>query len=137
MLIDIHRLPRVADPLVADRLSSEIPTLDDIFRELTLLGLVLVVQHEDAEAGLLALAAKLLLCLDDVLLELLDGVLKRCPCVVDLVNDQDVLADQVRHLERREIEPLCAGDFGAGLFDWVSAEGFIQGEANGLDGDIR
>lgn len=93
-------------------------------------------QHEDAEARLLALAAELLLRLDDVLLELFDGVLERGSRVIDLVNDEDVLADQVRHLEGGEVEPLCAGDFRAGLLDGVGAEGFVEGETDGLDGDV-
>lgn len=136
MLIDIRRLPRVADPLIAACLRSKIPPLHNILRENTLLGLILVMQHEDAKARLLALTAELLLRLDDVLLELLDGVLERGSRVIDLVNDEDVLADQVRHLEGGEVEPLCAGDFRAGLLDGVGAEGFVEGETDGLDGDV-
>ena len=87
----------------------------------------------------------------DVLLELAHGVLERSAGVVDLVHDQDVLADQAGHLQRGQIEPLRARDFGAGLLDRViglvggcgcgcgcggRGEGFIEGEPNGLDGDI-
>lgn len=33
---------------------------------------------------------------------------------------------------------MCAGDFGAGFFDGaVFAEVFVEGEADGLDGDVR
>ena len=35
-----------------------------------------------------------------------------------------------------EVEPLRACDFCAGDFDGVAAEGFVEGEADGLDGDV-
>jgi hypothetical protein len=95
------------------------------------------VQHKDAKVRLLTLAAQLLHRGLDVLLQLSHRVLERCPRVVHLVNDEHVLADQVGHLEGRQIEPLCAGDFCAGLLDFgVSAELLVEGEADGLDGDV-
>ena len=136
MLVDVGSLPRIADPLVANGFGGQIPALDNVFRKLAFLGLVLVVQYKNAEACLLALTTQLLLCLDDVLFQLLDGVLEGRSCVVDLINNENILANQVRHLEGGEVEPLCAGDFGTRLLDGVGAEGLIEGEADGLDGNV-
>lgn len=138
MLIDVGSLPGVADPLVAAGFSSQVAALYNILGKLTLLVLVLVVEHKDAEACLLALPAELLLSLNDILLELLDGILEGRPGVVYLVNNENVLADEIGHLERGKVEPLCAGDLGAGLLlvD-IGAEGLIQGETNGLNRNVR
>jgi hypothetical protein len=97
------------------------------------------VQDEDAEMRLLALAAELLHRGLDVLFELAHRVLERRARIVHLVDNQDVLANQVRHLEGREVQPLRARYFCAGRFNvWVAggAELFVQGEADGLDGDV-
>lgn len=73
----------------------------------------------------------------NVLLELLDGVLEGCSGVVDLINDKDSLSDEVLHLaESGQVEPLCSGDLGAGGLDFVVAERFVEGETDGLDGDV-
>jgi hypothetical protein len=136
MLLNIHSLPRIANPHIANRPRSLVPALHDILRQRSLLRLILVVQDKYAESRLLTLPTRLFLCLDDVLFEFAHGVLKRCPGVVDLVNDEDVLADEVGHFERGEVQPLCAGYFCTGLFDGVGAEGFVEGEADGLDGDV-
>ena len=108
-------------------------------------------QHEDAEPSLLlvfpteSLPRRL-----DVLLELPDGVLERRSCVVHLVHDQNVLANQIGHLETAQIEPLRACHFGAGrLNDAVAvaiglvsigrlpAQILIQRKPNRLNGDVR
>ena len=96
-------------------------------------------ENEDGELGVLAaetLAGDL-----DILLELADGVVEGGAGVVDLVDDQDALADQVAHLaERGQVEPLGAGDLSArGLDDRVGAGGgelLVEREADGLDGDV-
>lgn len=100
---------------------------------------VTYVEDEDREGGLLALATKLLLRLLDILLQLTNGILKRCPGVVDLIDDQDVLSNQVGHLQGAQIEPLRASDLGTGsLFGIVTAaQILIQRETNSLDGDVR
>ncbi len=76
----------------------------------------------------------------DVLLQLLDGVLEGGAGVVDLVDDQDALADQVRHLAQGgQVEPLGARDLGAdGLNFHVDGFGqaLIQRQADGLDGNV-
>lgn len=101
-------------------------------------------EDEDAELGGVSGAEPLPGGLD-VLLELLNGVLEGGPGVVDLVNDEDALADEVLHLaEGAEVQPLGAGDLGAGdLGDargGVAAvgigQGLVEGEADGLDGDV-
>lgn len=102
------------------------------------------VQHEDAKFGGLVGAQPLPGGLD-VLLELLDGVLEGGPGVVDLVNDEDALADQVLHLAQgAQVEPLgagdlCAGDLGdagGGVAALGLGEGLVEGEADGLDRDV-
>lgn len=42
VLVDVHRLPRVADPLVADGPRGQVPAVGDVVGEGALLGLVLV-----------------------------------------------------------------------------------------------
>ena len=44
--------------------------------------------------------------------------------------------DLGERFEIGEVEPLRACDFCAGDFDGVAAEGFVEGEADGLDGDV-
>lgn len=135
----LHGLPRVVDPLVADGLSSKVlAAVRQVLGQSTLLLLILVVQDEDGEGGLLAGAAELLGGRLDVLLELAHGVLERGARVVDLVDDQHVLADQVGHLERGQVQPLRARHLGAGRLDLVAgAERLVERKADGLDGDVR
>lgn len=98
------------------------------------------VENKDAELGLgsLPLGAYLLARSLDVLLQLLDGVLERGSGVIDLVDDEDLLADQVLHLAQAgKVEPLCASDLVAGLLDdGVGGKGLVEGQADGLDGDV-
>lgn len=96
-------------------------------------------EDKDREGGLLAFAAQLLLRLVDILLQFTDCILERRPGVVDLIDDQDVLSNQVGHLQRAQIEPLRASHLGTGrLFGIVTAaQILIQRETNGLDGDVR
>lgn len=100
-------------------------------------------QHKDAKLGLgvLALEAQLLPGGLDVLLQLLDGVLEGGAGVVDLVDDEDLLAYEVLHLaEAGQVQPLGACDLLARLLDDAvavgAAEGLVEGEADGLDGDV-
>jgi hypothetical protein len=100
-------------------------------------GYATYVQDVNEEVGLLALTAKLLLSDLDILLQLAHGVFKGGAGVVNLVDDEDVLADQVGHLEGAQVEPLCAGDLGTGdLLGIVAAEILVEGETDGLDGDV-
>lgn len=96
------------------------------------------VKDVNEEVSLLAFTAKLLLSDLNILLQLAHSVLQSSTGVVNLVDDEDVLADQVGHLEGAQVEPLCAGDLGAGdLLGVVATEIFVEGEADSLDGDIR
>jgi len=73
----------------------------------------------------------------NILLKLLHRILQRRPRIIHLVHDQDVLSHQIRHLQGAEIEPLRSRDLGAGLFDRiVVAESLVEGQADGLDGDV-
>ena len=94
-------------------------------------------KNKDSKLGLLVdveFGAGLL----DILLQLLDGVLERRPGVINLVDDQDALADQAGHVaERGKIQPLSASNLGARLFDdGIGGELLVEGEADGLDRDV-
>lgn len=94
-------------------------------------------QHEDEEVGLLTLATELLLCLLYILLELAHSILQGCPGVVNLVHNQDVLANQVGHFERAQVQPLCASDLGArNLLCITTTQVLIEGQTDGLDGNV-
>ena len=95
-------------------------------------------QDEDAELGLGGVGTNALARSLDILLELLDGVLESGTGVIDLVDDQDALADKVVHLaEGAEVEPLGAGDLGANLLNLgIATELLVEGETNSLDGDV-
>lgn len=94
-------------------------------------------QYKDAEFGL-ALHAKLLPGSLDVLLQLLDGVFEGGSCVIDLVDDEDLLADQVLHLAQAgEVQPLCPSHNLARLLDnIVGSQLLVQGKTNGLDRNV-
>lgn len=96
-------------------------------------------QDKDAKGRLLGGSASLLHRGLDVLFQLADGVLERRARVVDLVDNEDVFANQVGHLQRGEVQPLCARHFCAWGFDvrvGRVAELLVEGEADGLDGDV-
>jgi hypothetical protein len=133
-----------------------------ISRENSLLGLVLVllvdlvsslasivkpnascprityVKHKDKEVRLLSLASKLLLCLLDVLLELANRILQSSPGVVDLIYNKDVLANEICHLQRTEVQPLCPSHLGSrNLFGVATAKILIERKTDGLDRNVR
>lgn len=94
-------------------------------------------QHEDEKAGLLPLTTKLLLRLLDVLLELTHGVLEGGTGVIDLINNEDILANQVGHLQGAHIQPLRTSDFGTGdFFSIATTQIFVEGETDRLNGDV-
>lgn len=95
-------------------------------------------EDKDAELGLGVIATQLLASSLDILLKLLDSVLERCAGIVNLVDNQDSLADEVLHLaEGGQVQPLSAGNLGAGDLNLrVSTEGLVEREADGLDGDV-
>jgi hypothetical protein len=96
-------------------------------------------QHENAKIRLLALSSQFLHRCLNVLFEFPDRVLERRARVVDFVDNEHVFADQVGHFEGGQVEPLRAGYFCAGGFDvgvGGGVEGFVEGEADGLDGDV-
>jgi hypothetical protein len=135
----LHGLPGVVDPRIASGHSGDVAaTVHHLLGKYTLLRLVLVVQHEDGELSSLSTSASLLGCLGNILLQLLNSVLESCPGVIDLIHNEDVLSDQVGHLEAAEVQPLCPGNLGARLLDLsVGTEGLVQRKANSLDGNVR
>lgn len=104
------------------------------------------VQNEDREDSLLPLASQLLSGKLDILLQFLDGIFQCRPGIIDLIYDQDALADQVLHLaQTRQIQPLCPRDLGTELLDIAGSicagsvggrKRFVERQANGLDRDV-
>jgi hypothetical protein len=95
------------------------------------------VKNKDKEVSLLALTTKLLLGNLDILLKLADSVLKSCTGIIDLVNNQNVLADQVGHLQRAHVKPLGTGDLGTGdLLGIAAAKILVERETDSLDGNV-
>ena len=139
---DVLGLPRVGVPQVRDGLGGEVSVLvvDDLWWEVGLLWLHLVVEDEDAECGLHlwvllevdALSGGLI---SGVLLELAEGVVEGGSGVVDLVDDENVLADQVE-LALLVVDPLGALDGDTellGLTITSSVDVLVQGEDNSED----
>ena len=94
-------------------------------------------QHKDEEVGLLSLTAKLLLGKLDILLQLAHSVLESSTGVINLVDNENVLADQVGHLQRAQVQPLCAGHLGArDLLGITATEILVEGQTDGLDRDV-
>lgn len=147
MLLNVYRLPWVADPHIIDGAGCVVSVLGHhVVGKSALLLLVLVVEDEDAEFGLL-LHAQLLPGRLDILFQLLHGILESSACIIDLVNDQDALADQVFHAaQAAQVQPLRTCDLVANLLYGTGGGGaalgvdlgqlLVQGQANGLNGDV-
>lgn len=161
VLIDVDGLPRVVDPDIADGAGGSVSALDHILGQSTLLGLVLVLsqksvkssfrildalrqsaatymEDKDAKLSLGLITTHLLTGLLNILLELLDGILESGTGVIDLIDNQDALANKV--LERTkgsQVEPLGTGDLGSGSLNLgIVSELLVQGQANSLDGNV-
>lgn len=94
-------------------------------------------QDEDEEVGDLSLPTKLLLSRLEILLEFANRILQRRTGVIDLVHNQDILADKVGHLQRAQIQPLRTSDLGTGDLLLVAAtQVLVQRETDGLNGDV-
>ena len=132
----LHSLPRIADPDISHGLSRNVVVVDDIGLQYTLLLLILIMKDEDREGCLLALTAEFALSLLDIFLQLLNCIFERRPGIIDLIDNENVFANQVGHLETAEIEPLRARDLGAGSLDGVAAQALIEGQADCLDRDV-
>lgn len=95
-------------------------------------------EHKDAK--LRRLTTKLGARQLHILFELLDGILQRSARIINLVDNQDALANQAAHLaERAQIQPLRARNLGAGLLDvgvGAGRELLVQRQPDGLDGDV-
>lgn len=95
-------------------------------------------KNKDGKLRLGLVAFHLLAGSLDILLQLADGILEGGAGVVYLVDNEDALANEVLHVaERSQVEPLGAGHLGAGGLDVrVLTELLVEGEADGLDGDV-
>ena len=138
MFINIRRLPWITNPHVPRRNRRQIPSIPHhILRQMALLVLVLVMQHEDTEPRLLPRPDLLPRGLD-ILLQLPDRVLQRRSRVVHLVDDQDRFSYQRRHGNRRKVQPLCPRDLRPGRLNLsVCRQLLIEREPDGLDRYVR
>lgn len=78
-------------------------------------------ENEYKEACLLALSSKLLLGQLYIFLELANRIFQSGPGIVNLVDDENVLANQVGHLQRAKIQPLSPGNLSSRDFFGVTA----------------
>jgi hypothetical protein len=133
----LRRFPRIAYPDISDSVRREIFTLVcDFFWKSALLRLVLVVQDKDAERCFLPFSAGFLRCLRHILLQLPHGIFQGCPCVIHLIDNEDVFAYQIRHFETAQVEPLRTGHLCAWLLDRIGTQGLIEGKTDSLDGNV-
>lgn len=94
-------------------------------------------KHKNAKLRLRRISPNLLPRNFNILLQLLNRILQRRPRIIHLIHDQHALAHQIRHLaQRRKVQPLRPGDLGARRLDLVVAKRLVQGEPDGLDGDV-
>lgn len=170
MLDDVFLLPGVADPNITDVLGSVVPdTLADAVDDLVLVlgkvcredgentllaaGLVLVVNDKDGESGGGKRSALLLGQVGDgsshILEELRVGILERGSRVIDLVNDEHVLAKKTTGVlalldlagtlvaaDSLGVEPLGSDDLVTNLTLGSTRDLFVEAEADSLDGDV-
>jgi len=67
-------------------------------------------QHKDKKVRRLILPSSLLSHLSHILRQLLHCILQCSPCIINLIDNQDVLPDQVRPVDGGEVEPLGSSD---------------------------
>lgn len=95
-------------------------------------------KHKNEKIGLLVLTSKLLLRGFDVLLELPNCVFQRRPGIIDLIHNQNVLANQVIHFQGAKVQPLCASDLGArDLLSITTTQILVKRQTDGLNRDVR
>lgn len=95
-------------------------------------------ENKDAKSRLLLSSPELLPRCLHVFFQLLDSVLQGGPCVIDLIDDQDVFADQIGHFEGGKVKPLSPSDFGTRLLHRpIFTKILVEGEPNSLYRDIR
>lgn len=95
-------------------------------------------EDKDAKLSLGLITTHFLAGLLNVLLKLLDGILESGTGVIDLVDNQDALTNKVLEgTQGSHVEPLSTGDLGSGGLNLgVVSELLVQGQTNGLDGDV-
>lgn len=146
MVLDVESVPGVNEPLIGHLFAGKVARVHDLLGELLTLLLELVVKDKDTDLGLgdlLALSAELLGLELEILGQLTDGVGEGAAGVVDLVDNEDVAADE-GGFGRVKVEPLGLDDLGlgcdGGLVVLVAGlpdlEVLVEGETDGLDGDV-
>lgn len=146
MILNVESIPGVDEPLVGHLFAGKVARVHDFLGELLTLLLELVVQDKDADLGLgnlLALGTELLGLELEILGELADSVSESAAGVVDLIDNEDVAADE-GGLGRVKVEPLGLDDLGFGgdgglvvlVVSLPDLEVLVEGEADGLDGDV-
>lgn len=146
MILNVESIPGVDEPLVGHLFAGKVARVHDLLGELLTLLLELVVQDKDADLGLgdlLTLGTELLRLELEILGELANSVGKSAASVVDLIDDEDVAADE-GGFGRVKVEPLGLDDLGLGgdgglvvlVVGLPDLEVLVEGEADGLDGDV-
>lgn len=145
MVLDIKGIPGVDKPLVGHLLACEIPPVHDLVGQLLTLLLELVVEDKDTDLGLgnlLTLGTELLGLDLEILSQLPHGVGQCAAGIIDLIDNQDVAADE-GGLGGVKVEPLGLDDLGLqgdGLIVLMGGlpdlEILVERQADGLDGDV-
>lgn len=145
MVLDIKGIPRVDKPLVGHLLACKIPSVHDLVGQLLTLLLELVVEDKDTDLGLgdlLALGTELLGLDLEILGQLPHGVGQCAAGIIDLIDNQDVAADE-GGLGGVKVEPLGLDDLGLqgeGLIVLMGGlpdlEILVERQTDGLDGDV-
>lgn len=95
------------------------------------------VQNENRKRRLFTLTAQVLLRNFHVLFQFPDSIFKSRTGVVHLVHDENVLADQVGHLQRAQIQPLRPRNLGSGdLLGVIEAEILVERQTNRLNRNV-
>lgn len=98
-------------------------------------------EDKDSKLGLLnqLWLSRLSSLLLDVLDQFLDGILERSSGIIDLVDNQDVLAQEVGVAQRGKVQPLGARDLSTRHLlwaSWLGGKSLVERETDGLDGDV-
>lgn len=85
------------------------------------------VQNKHGKSCLLSFPAQLLFGKFHILLQLPHGIFQRCPCVIHLIDNQNIFANKIGHFQRAQVEPLRARDLGAWSLDRaILSQVFVQ-----------
>ena len=94
-------------------------------------------ENKNAESRLLLSSPELLPRHFHVFLQLPDSIFQGGSCIIDLIDDQYVFADQIGHFEGGKVKPLSPSDFGTRLLHRpIFTKVLVEREPNSLYRDI-